>query len=115
MFNDKLFMNTSLIFTDYRFEFNIAQSEFELRIFSGINDWNGKVDFTYIPNLRHNVKFGANYIYHIFTPGNASGRAGEVTFEPDKIFKKYSPKIEIWCDIFGTESLKIIKEQPNPL
>ena len=67
-FNDKLFLNTSLIFTDYRFEFNIEQQEFALKIFSGINDWNGKVDFTYIPNLRHNVKFGANYIYHIFTP-----------------------------------------------
>ena len=38
LFNDKLFMNTSLIFSDYRFEFNIAQQEFELKIFSGIND-----------------------------------------------------------------------------
>ena len=54
LFNDKLFLNTSLIFTDYRFEFNIEQQEFALKIFSGINDWNGKVDFTYIPNLRHN-------------------------------------------------------------
>ncbi len=34
LFNDKLFMNTSLIFSDYRFEFNIAQSDFELKIFS---------------------------------------------------------------------------------
>ena len=47
LFNDKLFMNTSLIFSDYRFEFNLAQQEFELKIFSGINDWNTKVDFLY--------------------------------------------------------------------
>jgi len=90
LFNDKLFMNTSLIFTDYRFEFNIAQQEFELKIFSGINDWNSKVDFLYQPNQRHTVKFGVNYTYHEFTPGNASGRSGDVVFEPEEIFKQYS-------------------------
>ena len=90
LFNDKLFMNTSLIFSDYRFEFNIAQQDFELKIFSGINDWNTKVDFLYQPNQRHTIKFGANYTFHEFTPGNASGRSGEVIFEPDEIFKQYS-------------------------
>ena len=83
LFNDKLFMNTSVIFSDYRFEFNLAQSEFEFKIFSGINDWNTKVDFLYQPNQRHTIKFGTNYTYHIFTPGNATGRFGDVEFGPD--------------------------------
>ncbi|MEC7646055.1 MAG: TonB-dependent receptor, partial [Bacteroidota bacterium] len=90
LFNDKLFMNTSLIFSDYRFEFNLEQSQFEVKIFTGINDWNTKVDFLYQPNQRHTIKFGANYTFHEFTPGNASGRSGEVVFEPDQIYKQYS-------------------------
>jgi len=90
LFSNKLFMNTSLIFSDYRFEFNIDQSDFELKIFSGINDWNTKVDFLYQPNQRHTIKFGTNYTYHEFTPGNASGKAGDVVFEPDEIYKQYS-------------------------
>ena len=90
LFSDKLFMNTSIIFSDYRFEFNLAQSDFEFKIFSGINDWNTKVDFLYQPNQRHTIKFGANYTYHIFTPGNATGRAGDVEFAPDEIFRQYS-------------------------
>jgi len=90
LFNDKLFMNTSLIFSDYRFEFNLAQQEFELKIFSGINDWNTKVDFLYQPNQRHTIKFGINYTYHEFTPGNATGKSGEVVFEPEEIFRQYS-------------------------
>jgi len=90
LFSDKLFMNTSLIFSDYRFEFNLAQSDFEFKIFSGINDWNTKVDFLYQPNQRHTIKFGANYTYHIFTPGNATGRAGDVEFAPEEIFRQYS-------------------------
>ncbi|MAO71380.1 MAG: TonB-dependent receptor [Flavobacteriales bacterium] len=96
LFSEKLFMNTSLIFTDYRFEFNIAQSDFELRIFSGINDWNSKTDFLYIPNQKHKIKFGTNFTYHIFTPGNATGRSGEVIFSPDEIFKQYSNESAIY-------------------
>jgi hypothetical protein len=90
LFNDKLFMNTSLIFSDYRFEFNLAQSDFEFKIFSGINDWNTKVDFLYQPNQRHTIKFGTNYTYHEFTPGNATGKAGDVEFAQDEIFRQYS-------------------------
>ena len=109
LFNDKLFMNTSLIFSDYRFEFNIAQSDFELKIFSGINDWNTKVDFLYQPNQRHTIKFGTNYTYHEFTPGNASGRSGDVVFEPDEIFKQYSNEGALYLsdDFEVSDALKV--------
>ena len=109
LFNDKLFMNTSLIFSEYRFEFNIEQSQFALKIFSGINDWNTKVDLLYQPNQRHTIKFGANYTYHEFTPGNASGKSGDVVFEPDKIFKQYSNEGALYFsdDFEVSDALKI--------
>ena len=90
LFNDKLFVNTSLIFTDYRFQFNIAQSDFEFKIYTGINDWNTKVDFLYQPNQRNTIRFGTNYTYHKFIPGNATGRSGEVEFAPDEVYTQYS-------------------------
>jgi len=109
LFHDKLFMNTSIIFSDYRFEFNIAQQDFELKIFSGINDWNTKVDFLYQPNQRNTIKFGANYTYHEFTPGNASGKSGEVTFEPDEIYKQYSNEGALYLsdDFEVSDALKV--------
>ena len=109
LFNDKLFMNTSAIFTDYRFEFNIAQTDFELKIFSGINDWNHKTDFLYIPNTNHEIKFGSNFTYHIFTPGNATGQAGEVDFSPDEIFKQYSNEGALYIsdDIIFNDQFKM--------
>ena len=109
LFNDKLFMNTSAIFTDYRFEFNIEQSDFELKIFSGINDWNHKTDFLYIPNQNHEIKFGSNFTYHVFTPGNATGQAGEVDFSPDEIYKQYSNEGAIYIsdDIEFNEQFKM--------
>lgn len=81
LFNNKLFMNVSAIYSEYQFTFNVEQSGFELKLFSGINDWNGKVDFSYFPTIRHEVKFGVNYIFHTFKPISASAKQGETEFD----------------------------------
>jgi hypothetical protein len=81
LFNNKLFMNVSGIFSDYNFSFGAEQEGFEFKLYSGITDWNAKVDFSYFPSVRHEVKFGTNYIYHTFVPTNASAKSGEVEFD----------------------------------
>lgn len=81
LFNNKLFMNVSAIHSDYKFSFTAGQSGFELKLFSGISDWNGKVDFTYFPTIRHEIKFGVNYIFHTFSPISASAKQGETEFD----------------------------------
>jgi hypothetical protein len=90
IFNNKLFMNTSLIFSDFQFEFGGSQSDFEFKLFSGIRDYNAKVDFNYYPDIRHQVKFGLNYIFHRFTPYNASASQGEVVFDTGKLTRLYA-------------------------
>ena len=81
LFNDKLFMNTSAIYSNYTFELGLGQDKFEFKLFSGITDWNGKVDFAYFPSSRHTVKFGVNYIYHTFVPSHASAKSDDVKFD----------------------------------
>jgi hypothetical protein len=90
LFNEKLFMNTSLIFSDYNFEFGAQQQQFDFRIFSGIRDYNAKVDLNWFPTILHNVKFGANYIYHRFTPTNAYARSGDVVFDLGDVTRYYA-------------------------
>ncbi|MGI8892772.1 MAG: TonB-dependent receptor [Bacteroidia bacterium] len=90
LFSDKMFMNASAIFSDYKFEFGAEQTEFEFRLFSGIRDWNLKTDFSFLPDIRHHVKFGGNYISHTFTPSHASARSGEVVFDFGKIVRLYA-------------------------
>ncbi len=108
LFNDKLFVNTSVIFTDYRFQFNIAQSDFEFKIYTGINDWNTKVDFLYQPNQRNTIRFGTNYTYHKFIPGNATGRSGDVDFSPDEVYTQYSNEGALYFsnDVELTDEIK---------
>jgi hypothetical protein len=81
LFSNKLFMNVSGIYSDYKFVFSAEQSGFELKLYSGISDWNGKVDFGYFPTIRHEVKFGVNYIFHTFTPMSATAKQGETEFD----------------------------------
>lgn len=83
--NDKLFMNVSGTFTDYNFQFNSTINDFKFGLFSGVRDFGSKIDFTYYPNPRHEVKFGGQYIYHIFTPTSVSAEDDDVVFIPNDI------------------------------
>ncbi len=90
LFSNKLFMNASTIYQDYKFELNANQDLFEFSLFSGIRDFNSKIDFDYFPGARHQVKFGINYIYHIFQPSSISGKSGDVEFNSEGIQKLYA-------------------------
>jgi hypothetical protein len=77
----KLFLNTTASYSQYRFELGQRYEESYTdqgtpvvnqsgqRYFSGIRDWTGKTDFTYILNTNNNIKFGGGNTYHTFTPG----------------------------------------------
>ncbi|MEN0003229.1 MAG: TonB-dependent receptor [Bacteroidota bacterium] len=80
LFSDKLFMNVSAIFNEYDFGFSGGQAEFSVDVFSGVRDWNGKVDFDYFINPAHSLKFGLNYTYHRLTPNVATASDGNTTF-----------------------------------
>lgn len=71
-FNNKLFANTSLIYSRYKLRIQSDDTfEGERSIFrtsSGINDYSFKSDFNYYPNLNHSVRFGILGTVHRFTP-----------------------------------------------
>jgi len=67
--NDKMFSNTSLIFSNYSYRFLFNADGNDVKFTSSIRDWNLKQDFSYFPNPNHKVKFGFNAIYHTFIPG----------------------------------------------
>lgn len=68
----KLFVNTSLIFSDYRLDLVTGATydykAYLMRLNSGIRDMGLKADFDYVPDARHAIKFGLQTTYHHFTP-----------------------------------------------
>src|SRR5690554_5701221 len=81
VFNPRLFSNTTVTYSKYTFNiFNQSESAYEengntvnnfsrIEYLSGIQDWSGKIDFNFLPNPDHYIKFGGGYIYHMFNPG----------------------------------------------
>lgn len=96
IFTPKLFMNTSLIFSDYQFEFGAGQDEFDLTLQSGIRDYNLKLDLNWLPDVRHNVQFGGNYIYHTFTPSSISARTGDTELDLGGVIKYHAHEAAIY-------------------
>lgn len=109
LFNDKLFMNVSGIFSDYNFSFGAEQSGFQFKMFSGIRDWNGKVDFAYFPSTRHEVRFGMNYIFHTFTPVSVTAKSGETVFDFGKVKKDKAHEAAVYLsdDFELTDKIKM--------
>ncbi|MEM7654604.1 MAG: TonB-dependent receptor [Bacteroidota bacterium] len=88
LFNDKLFLNSSLIYSDYDYQIGIEQAGFSIN--SGIQDWNLKEDFTYYANQRHTLKFGGNAIYHSFIPGSVDTEGRSISQIGDEIEQRYA-------------------------
>lgn len=78
-FSPKLFSNTSLIYSDYRYNIDLnTSSSFKGTIQSQIKDWNLKEEFSFYPNANNTWRMGVNSIYHTIKPGEYTG---ELTFD----------------------------------
>ena len=69
LFNEKLFSNTSLIYSDYTYKINLDFSGIQGNINSRIQNCNLKEDFQLFASTKNRIKFGFNTIYHIIVPG----------------------------------------------
>lgn len=82
--NPKLFANTTLTYSKYEVGINAAsendfgnniRNRFAALYISGIEDVGGKVDFDFVPNPRHYIRFGGGWTNHTYRPGAISLKA----------------------------------------
>ncbi len=78
LFNDKLFLNTTLLYSnfDYGFDFNSIGTGFNWK--SSLQEYNLKLDFDYLLNNNNTLSFGANAIYHVFAPAEISSQYSNI-------------------------------------
>ncbi len=89
IFNSKLFSNTSLIFSNYKYNISIRSGGDQFDIFSQIRDYNLKQEFQWYADSRNNVRFGFNSIYHTITPGDVKAENSE-SVNSLQLQKRYS-------------------------
>ncbi|MBC7912891.1 MAG: TonB-dependent receptor [Pyrinomonadaceae bacterium] len=75
LFNDKLFSNTTLIYSDYNYAIENFDNRSDFRVTSIIRDWNLKQDYQYFGGRGHLLRFGLNGNLHQIRPGNITSSA----------------------------------------
>lgn len=82
LFSDKLFSNTTLIYSDYDYGFKIQAGGNGISLNSGIYDYNLKQDYNWYINPNNALRFGWQGIFHRLKPNEFSfddGTEGEGT------------------------------------
>ncbi len=109
LFSSKLFMNATAVYNSYYFGANSSFDNFSSKFYSGVRDWNGKLDFDYFPSSKHEIKFGANYTYHTFTPYTIEAVVGDTKINTDEQNKQNAHEMAVYVrdEIEVTEKLSV--------
>ena len=107
LINQKLFVNTSFIYSNFNFgvesysKDDADADEFSLRYDSRIRDLGVKTDFDFFPSTKHTIKFGAQATFHKFVP-SALAIAGSFINEPIK--RSVTPVNTIEAGIYAEDT-----------
>jgi hypothetical protein len=71
--SNKLFLNTSFIYSDYNYNVKLKNGETNFNINSEIKDVNLKQDYTLYTNTQNTLRFGFNTILHNIRPSTFTG------------------------------------------
>jgi len=89
IYSDKLFGNTSVVFSNYNYKIKFGGGTETFEIGSQIQDINLKEDFDWYINSNNTFKFGINLIHHTFKPGEIETGEG-ISFELNDIENRFS-------------------------
>ena len=70
IFNNRLFSNTSIVYSNYNYAIQSFESDDNFKATSQITDVNFKEDLQYSMGNSHTLKFGLNILHHTIAPGN---------------------------------------------
>ena len=89
--SDKLFSNTSVVFSNFNYRFTIGSGDDSFGVNSSIQDWSLKQDFSLYANKNNTVKFGLIGMHHTFKPGALTG--GNSSFNEIVLDSRYAVEV----------------------
>ncbi len=138
LFNNRLFSNLSVIFTNYQLGIEnkekFGSDYFNLKYKSNIRDLGAKYNFDFMPHPNHYIKFGLNFTWHHFVPqalvikssdpvnelNNKSGKEnidtyeGGIFIEDDwKVTSKLKTNIGFRLSTFSSYGTNFINPEPR--
>ena len=81
-FRDKLFLNSSFIYSNYSNNILLGAGDAQFKVTTGIRDFSLKEDFQYYIDAKNTLKYGAEFIFHTFRPGEVTVNTASTTIRP---------------------------------
>ena len=70
LFTNRLFLNTTLLYSKFDYLIGIDDAAESFKWTSGLQEYSGKLDFTFFANPDNQLDFGYHTIYHKFSPAD---------------------------------------------
>ena len=97
LFNEKLFSNLSLIYSDYYYGLTLDFVGFNWD--SGIKNYNFKYDFKYYLNDKTKLNFGVNTTYYNFNPGTIEPSSPTSGINSRQLERKFALEPALYLDV----------------
>jgi hypothetical protein len=109
IFGNRLFSNTSLIYSDYNYNLRIKAGNDKFKGFSNIVDYNFKEDLDWSYSNRTKIRFGGNFIKHDVLPGRVTVESSSpLTIKPVQKKLFYETAVYASHEWKATDNLEII-------
>ncbi|MDB5274141.1 MAG: outer membrane protein [Chitinophagaceae bacterium] len=85
VFNDRLFSNTSLVYSNFKYSQDLNLGVQSFTYSTGLSETTIKQDFSYFPSTAHEVSFGGSGSYRNYNPGTFSPLSSSSIFKENKL------------------------------
>ncbi|MFQ3574953.1 MAG: TonB-dependent receptor [Cytophagales bacterium] len=97
LFNDRLFSNTTLIYSNFNYGLGIRSGAVGFDWTSNLKETALKQDFTYFLNPQNELKFGAVMTYRTFQPGKITPSSAGSVFSPIQLDQYNAGEMAIYA------------------
>ncbi len=95
IFNNKLFSNTSLIYSRYNYNLELEGMDWS----SDISNYNMRYDFEYYASDRLTFDFGVNGVYYKFNPGRINPLNATSDINPEKLDNQFALEAGLYAGL----------------
>ncbi len=85
IFNDRLFSNTTLIYSKFKYDQDLNSGVQSFNYTTGLSETTLKQDFSFYPNTSHDITFGLSGSYRNYNPGTFSPLKSNSIFKEIKV------------------------------
>jgi hypothetical protein len=103
LFTDKLFLNTSVISSNFRYAIGMGNRNDGADFIASIQDHSIKEDFTWHATSSHTIAFGLQFTNHKFNPGQIQKRSDSSPYNEFSIDKQFANEYSL----YATDEMKL--------